>query len=107
MKYIFYGFLGLIGLLAISWISMGNNFFLYKFFAPKQAAVQREVFENTRSFNQGMVQELENMQFDYIKESDPEAKAALRSIILHRASGFDLNDPIVPYSLKVFINELK
>ena len=65
------------------------------------------MFEGTRSFNQGMVQELENMRFDYIKTDDADAKAALGSIILHRASGFNLNDPIVPPDLKQFIVDLK
>ena len=91
----------------LDWYSAGENFFLYKYFAPKQAAVQRQVFENTPSFNKGMIQELQNMQFDYIKEKDPDAKAALASIILHRASGYNLNDPDVPADLRSFIEELK
>ncbi len=91
----------------LDWYSAGENFFLYKYFAPKQAAVQRQVFENTPSFNKGMIQELENMEFQYIKEKDPDAKAALASIILHRASGYNLNDPDVPADLRSFIEELK
>ena len=107
MKYVGLSLLGLILLLSLCWISVGNEFFLYKFFTPKIVQVQREVFENSRSFNQGMVQELENMRFEYEKEKDLNAKVALKSIILHRASGYNLNNPIVPYDLRVFINNLK
>ena len=93
--------------LGMGWIATGNDFFLYKYFAPKQAAVQRQVFENTPSFNKGMIQELENKEFAYIKEKDPNAKAALGSIILHEASGYNLNDPDVPADLRAFIQQLK
>lgn len=97
----------IIGTLGIAWIIQGNDFFMYKVFAPRQEAVRRKVFEQSRAFNQGMIQELENMQFEYVKEKDPEARAALRGVILHRASGYNLTDPDVPYSLRTFINELK
>ena len=97
----------LVAILALSWVLMGNEFFLYKYFAPKQEAVRRQVFEQSRAFNQGMVQELQNMQFEYVKQVDPAAKVALASVILHRASGYNLDDPIVPADLRSFIAKLK
>jgi hypothetical protein len=99
--------LGLLGLLAITWIVQGNEFFLYKVFAPRQEAVRRRVFEQSRAFNQGAIQELENMQFEYVKQTDSGAKAALGSIILHRASGYNLNDQAVPMELRSFIERLR
>ncbi|MEI6842994.1 MAG: hypothetical protein WCK48_00570 [bacterium] len=53
-----------------------------------------------------MVQELQNMRFDYIKTPDKNAKDALASIILHRTSGFNMEDPIVPADLRSFIAQL-
>ena len=106
-KIIGWSFVAIVLLMALGWISMGNDFFMYKFFAPKQEKVRRQVFEQTRSFNQGMIQELQNMQFQYVKEKDPNAKAALASIILHRAAGYNLNDPDVPADLRSFIENLK
>lgn len=44
-----YGALVLIALMAIGWILMGNEFFMYKFFAPRQEAVRRQVYEQTKS----------------------------------------------------------
>jgi hypothetical protein len=51
-----------------------------------------------------MVQELQNMQFKYI-QSQPEHKAALRSVILHRAA--DYPEEAMPYELSKFIHELR
>lgn len=82
-------FFAVIGIaIAISWISMGNEFFLYKFFAPKQEAVRREVFENTKSYKQGMAQEIVSYQSQYIVATD-EQKLALGSLILHKVADYD------------------
>jgi len=106
-KVIGYTLLFLVVVMALGWVVQGNDFFMYKFWAPKQEQVRRQVFEQTRSFNQSMVQELENMEAEYVREKDPQAKAALASIILHRASGYNLEDPIVPPDLRSFIAKLK
>lgn len=94
----------LILVIALGWIFTGNNLLMDKFFAPKQEQVRREVFEQTKSYNQGMVQELQNMQFEYIKAT-PEQQKALRSIILHRAADYPADK--LPADLYSFIEELK
>jgi hypothetical protein len=70
------------------WIAEGNNFFMYRFFAPKQEAVRREVFENTKSYNEGMAQEIMQAEIDYAK-ADKDGKAAIRSVVNHRTAGYD------------------
>ena len=105
-KIIGFTVLFLVVVMALGWFVQGNDFFMYKFWAPKQEAVRRQVFEQTRSFNQGMIQELQNMQFQWV-QADDEHKAALADLILHRASGYNLNDPDVPADLRSFIQKLK
>jgi hypothetical protein len=85
----------------------GYDFFMFKLFAPKYEQVRRETFEQTKSYRQGMIQELENMRFEYFKTKDVEARKALASVILHRVSGFDLDQPDVPSDLRTFIYGLK
>jgi len=97
----------LLGLLGLSWIIQGNEFFLYKVFAPRTEAVRRQVFEQSRAFNQGMVQELENMRFQYHLQGDPGVRASLADVILHRAAGYDMDDPAVPSDLRSFVSNLK
>jgi hypothetical protein len=91
----------------ISWLVQGNDFFVYKVFAPKYENARREVFENSKAYNQGMIQELQNMMFDYIKTEDANAKSNLASIILHRAADYDLNDERVPVNLRNFVEGLR
>ena len=95
---------GILAILSVSWIVMGNDFFLNKFFAPKMEQVRRETFEQSKAYNQGMVQELQNMQFEYVKATSEQQKA-LRSIILHRAA--DYPEDKMPSDLSSFIQSLK
>lgn len=104
MKGIGIFFAVLVIVLGLSWIFSGNDFFLYKYFAPKQEQVRREVFEQSKAYNQGMIQELQNMQFEYIK-ADSAHQKALASIILHRAADFDQEK--LPTNLKEFVQKLK
>ncbi|MBP2653332.1 MAG: hypothetical protein H6Q73_901 [Firmicutes bacterium] len=108
MKDLFYGFLNIIMVLfvicCITWVIQGNDFFLYKTFAPAQEQVRRETFEQSKAYNQGMIQELQNMQFEYIKATDSQ-KDALAAIILHRAADYDMDN--LPTDLRQFIQKLR
>lgn len=104
MRYVLGG-IGILALLfGLTWIAEGNDFFLYQVFAPKRAAVERQVFEETKSYNDGMAQQLSSMELDYIKAS-PEQKAALRSVILHRYAGYD--EARLPLDLRSFLSSIR
>jgi hypothetical protein len=94
----------LLGIFALGWAIQGNDFFMYKFWAPKYENVRREVFENTKSYKQGMIQELQNMQFEYAKAT-PSQRDSMASIILHRSADFPLED--MPADLRSFISSLR
>lgn len=89
---------------AISWISMGNEFFLYKFFVPKQEVVRREVFENTKSYKQGIAQEIQSYQVSYIVATD-EQKIALGSLILHKIADYD--ESTFKPEIRVFLSQVR
>ena len=91
-------------ILGITWGITGNSFFLYKIFAPRYEQARREVFEQSKAYNQGMIQELQNMQFQYI-QADEAHKGALASIILHRVADFPVDK--LPVDLRTFIQKLR
>ncbi len=90
--------------LGLVWVIQGNDFFMYQYFAPKYEDARREVFENTKSYKEGMAQELQNMQFEYVK-ADEKHKDALASVILHRTADLDLNK--LPEDLQTFVEKLR
>lgn len=93
-----------VAVLGVTWVAQGNDFFLYKAFAPKYEQVRRETFEQTKSYRQGMVMELQNMQFEYV-QADSSHKAALADIILRRAADFPEAD--MPSDLRAFVQSLR
>lgn len=104
MRYLGYYLLGLVAVVFLGWGLTYNDFAMYRYFAPKQEAVRRQVFEQTKSYNQGMIQELQNMQFQY-EQADPKHRAALADLILHRSA--DYNVDLLPPDLRSFIAELR
>ena len=94
---------GVIGLGALGWGLAYHDLLFTAFFAPKYEQVRRNTFEQSKSFRSGAVQELQNMQFEYIKV-DPEHKKALADIIRHRA--VEVPPDAMPSDLQSFISNL-
>jgi hypothetical protein len=91
-------------MLCIGWAFTGNNFFLYKYFAPQYEQVRREVFKGSEAYREGMLQELSQMHLDYIKGTT-EQKAAIASVVMHRVAYFDTK--LLTPELREFIAEVR
>jgi hypothetical protein len=94
----------LVAMFGITWAIEGNDFFLYKFFAPKEEQVRQDVFRNSQAYNDGVMQDLYNAQRDYLKGNN-EQKVAIRGLVLHRVSSYDLNK--LPNDLHAFVIQLR
>lgn len=102
---VFFSILGLlVVILALTWLTQGNSFFLYKVFAPEYANVQRQVFENTDSYKRGMIQNLNNWRVKFI-ESDSAGREGIASVILHEVAEFPIDS--LPNNLRNFIDSLQ
>ena len=95
----------LLALLVLPWIIQGDDYFLYKYFGPKREEVRRQVFEETRSFRQGLIQELTQMQFAY-EHATADEQPRLRQVILRRVRDLPDED-ILPNDLKLFVEHLR
>jgi|TARA_B100001175_G_scaffold158409_1_gene134193 hypothetical protein len=94
---------GVVGLGALIWGLAYHGVIFTSVFAPQYENVRRKTFEQSKSFRTGAIQELQNMQFEYIKAS-PEHKVALASIIRHRAA--EVPADAMPIELQSFISNL-
>ena len=94
---------GVLTLGAVTWGVAYHDLIFTSFFAPKFENVRRNTFEQSKSFRTGAVQELQNMQFEYIKAA-PEHKKALADIIRHRATEIPID--AMPADLSAFVNTL-
>ncbi len=103
MKIIGLTFLGLLIIFAFIWICEGQAFFLYKVFAPAQAGVERQIFEQTKSYNQGMIQTLRSEQLQY-ENGDDKTKDMVASYVWGQYA--DYNQSMLPSDLQSFMTEV-
>jgi hypothetical protein len=94
---------GFTGLGLITWGITYHQLSFLSFFAPKFEDVRRNTYERSKSFRTGAVQELQNMQFEYIKAA-PAHKKALADVIRHRA--VEVPADAMPSDLQSFISNL-
>jgi hypothetical protein len=95
--------LAVVALALIGWAATANDLAMQSYFSPRFEQVRRNTFEQSKSYNQGVVQELQNMQFQYV-QADKEHKGALASIIKHRAADYPHDK--MPSDLRNFIESL-
>lgn len=89
--------------MALGWAFTANYTVMTSVFAPKQEQIRRETFEQSKAYRQGMIQELQNMQFQYI-QADDQHKKGLAAIIKHRAA--DVPSDVLPNDLREFVEGL-
>jgi hypothetical protein len=78
----------------------------YGYFGPKKEAVRREVFKETRSYNEGKEQELVKLRMEYLLAKDENAKRALASTIRHLFADYD-ESLIDSAELRAFLKQIK
>lgn len=99
---LFIGSLLAVGLVAFA--VRGTDFFLYRWFAPREEQVRREVFEQSRAYREGMQQEIQSMAFQY-QTTDDAHRGALASMILHRVADYDIE--LLSSDLRSFVTRLR
>lgn len=91
------------GFIALIWAIAGNQLAMSAFFNPKFEQVRRETFEQSKAYQDGTLQEIRSMQFEYAKAA-PNQKQMLGEIIKHKLAGFP--EDKIPADLKVFVATL-
>lgn len=93
----------LAAVLGLGWILVANDTQMMKVFGPEREAIRRNTFEQTKSFQDGVTQELRSMQFSYLK-APADQKAGLASVIKHKAT--QMPAQAMPADLVEFIRTL-
>jgi hypothetical protein len=81
----------LVVILLLGWIFQGNDFFMYKFFAPKYEQARRQTYEQTKSYRQGSIQRL-NELCTQVASADNDHKPMLNDVISHEFAEWDVKD---------------
>ena len=98
------GALGVVFLL----IFMGNALGLFnlQFWGTKYQNARYQIFKNAQPYQQGMIQDLQNMRMKYLDAGTTEAeKDAIRATVIQRFGGFDYRT--LPPDLQSFYLTMK
>ena len=102
---LFGGIVFVIGFLAVAvFAGPSIKLMLTKTFGVAQTSAETDVYRQTKSYVEGTIRDLREMQVEYIKAED-DHKDALRSLILHRAGEIDRED--LPLDLQSFLDDLE
>ena len=77
----------------------------YAFYAPRYEQVRRNTFEQSQSYYEGMLRELQGLRLQYTTATTDAEKAVLRSTILHRFSVYPQEN--LPADLRNFYNSIR
>lgn len=99
-----YALMALAVIIGLTWVFQGNDFYLYKVFAPKQEQVRRETYEQSRAFIQGTIDDLRQDQRVWIS-GDAEQKKMMRAVVLHKADQIKMDQ--LPDDLQTWITGLR
>ena len=80
-------FLPICLLIGAVWAATYHSLFFQSVFAPKFEQVRRKTYTQSESYVRGTIQDLQKLQVEYLKEKDPDVKAALKHTIIQTASG--------------------
>jgi hypothetical protein len=91
MKKILIGIAAVVGIyiacFAIANVLEGGGLAFYTFWAPKEQAAQRKVYQETPQFINGNRQALMNQLAEIQRTTDPDAKATLRAALRTQVNG--------------------
>ena len=95
----------LVAILGLGWLAMGNDFFLYQFFAPKYEQVRHDTFKESQAYNDGMKNDLQDLWIQYTGNITQEQRDAVASTILHRFASYD--ESKLPPELRTFLVQVR
>lgn len=85
MKNIIYVILAIVAILGLDY----SNLMWQSFIGPKRENVRREIFEQTKSYNEGKQQDLVRYLHEYNTTKDNEEKQAITSTVRHMFADYD------------------
>ena len=93
--------LGLVLCFGLEWLGIGWR----GFFGPKHAAVEREVFKQSRSYNEAKEQELLKYKLEYDRSTTEQDRKALAFTIRHKFADYD--ERLLSPELQSFLRKMK
>lgn len=94
----------ILGILGLTWVVQGNEFFLLTVFGPKMENARYHALKESQPYRDGLVKELYRLQTEYVQANDSH-RNALAGVILGTIG--DGDEEKLPADLKLFLADLR
>jgi len=105
-KIVFLSIAGFLGFIVIAFMLTYGGLYWKKFFAPKYESVNRQVFEETKSYVHGKNEDLAKYFEEYQRADNPKDKEVIREFVRLRFAEFKLENVNSP-RLKQFLISMR
>lgn len=88
-------------------VIVGLNEFGYQLdrhYTPLQEKIRHDTFEQSQSYNEGMIRQLSELRDQYNTTSDATAKAGIKATFIHQVEGYPNQ---LPADLQAFYDQLQ
>lgn len=99
------GIMIFVGLIVLVFVLELAGLGFFKFFEPKREDIRREIFENTKSFVHGKIQQLSKYHNEY-RKADDSTRLTLETIIRLEFAEFD-ETKIDAVGLRRFLTQIR
>ncbi len=106
IKIVLYSVLGFIGIIALAFALNIGGLHWKMFFGPKYANVERKIFEESKSYTHGKIEDLGKYFQEYQEAKTQEDKDIIKEFVRLRFNEFDANK-INNYKLKQFLISMR
>jgi len=97
------GFSGLIVFIALILALDYGSFIWDNIMKPKRENLRRDVFEETKSYNQAKIQQIAKYKFEYNKAENDDTKIVIKAVVRNTFTDYDIDN--LPNNLKFFVRE--
>jgi len=80
-----------------------GGFWITKYFAPRQEALRREVYEESKSYRDGTIRDLDNLRLEWMR-AEGAHKTAIAATARHRAADFPRDE--LPERVREWLGEI-
>lgn len=84
--------LAIIAILGLTWVAQSNEFFMLKVFGVATANVNRQIFEQSNSYNRGKIQNLIKYMDEY-RTADADGQKAILQFVKQDYADYNEDNP--------------
>ena len=95
------GLFAIIAVVGVTWVAQGDQFFLYKVFAPLNESVRRDTMLQSRAYSEATARELFRLKIQYEEAKTDDERQTIKAMVRQEYGAIDIH--LLPSELQAFV----